>query len=75
MGGGNRKIEPELLRTAEACQLLGVGRSTLYRLARAGKLRRKKLPGSNIVRWARRDLVRFSELEMRYVKGPARAAG
>lgn len=49
-----------LLSTKEASEVLGVSTSTLYRLAVAGKLRRRKITSKRTA-WLYSDLLSFAE--------------
>lgn len=50
--------QPDLLTTREACQMLHVGKSTLWRWATAGRLHPVRL-GPACTRWHRGELLQL----------------
>ena len=50
-----------LLTAAQACRLLGIGRTSLYLLTRQGKIPKPIHPVAGCARWPEHELVAFVE--------------
>lgn len=62
----NTEKADRILRPKEVCTILGIGRTTLWRLEKAGELPKKKRLSAGAVGWMKSDIYRMLEEELDY---------